>query len=140
MKIYLKSGWELKVLAIKPSVYLLDIDFKRLIDKMFNKMQYFDHLKYTSSYTFFSFSVFVVWKTAANDEKKGQAVIDIRKLNNLVILNTYLFLLQSEIIINVQGYTNLTMLDAALFFYQWLFYLNYCYMFPVVTYRGQKTF
>lgn len=45
-------------------------------------MQRFGRLKYTSLYTLFSFLVFVVWKTAANGEKKGQVVVDIRKLND----------------------------------------------------------
>ena len=44
-------------------------------------------------------------------------MVDIHKLNDLVILETYPLSLQSDILGNVQGYTNLTVLDAALFFY-----------------------
>lgn len=54
----------------------------------------------------FSFSIFVIWKMAANDEKKSQAIVNIWKLNNLVIFNAYPLLFQLEIISNVQGYTN----------------------------------
>lgn len=43
--------------------------------------------------------------------------MDIRKLNNLKLPDAYLLPLQSEIIANVQGYTNLVVLDAASFFY-----------------------
>lgn len=42
-----------------------------------------------SFYTLFSFLVFIVWKIAANNEKNSQAVVDIRKLNDLVISDTY---------------------------------------------------
>lgn len=53
----------------------------------------------------------------ADKEKKTKAIIDIWKLNNLVIFNVYLFLLQSDIIASIQGYTNLAILNIASFFY-----------------------
>lgn len=62
--------------------------------------------------------------------------MDIQKLNDLVIPNAYPLPLQSEIIANVQGYTNLAVLDAASFFYQWLLHSDHCYIFTVVTHRG----
>lgn len=80
-------------------------------------MQRFGRLTYISFYTPFSFLVFVVWKMVANGKKKGQAVVDIWKLNNLIILDAYLLPLQLEIVTNIQGYTNLAVLDAASFFY-----------------------
>ena len=65
MKVHLKSGWETKVLTIKPSVYSLDIEAKRLVNKTFDKMTYLGRPKYTILYTPFSFSIFVVYKTNA---------------------------------------------------------------------------
>lgn len=44
--------------------------------------------------------------------------MDIEKLNNLVISNAYPLFLQSEIIANIQKYTNLAIFNAASFFYQ----------------------
>lgn len=44
--------------------------------------------------------------------------MDIWKLTNLVIPDIYPLLFQSEIIANVQEYTNLAILDTASFFYQ----------------------
>ena len=72
---------------------------------------------YTTSYISFSFSIFVVYKINAKREKKRRAVVNICKLNNLVIMDAYLLSLQSDIIANVQGCTNLAILDAILFFY-----------------------
>ena len=77
MKVNLKLGWESKISSIKPKVYPLGIDNKRLVNKTFDKLQRLSRLKYTTSPTPFSFPVFVIWKTAANGEKKGQAVVDI---------------------------------------------------------------
>ena len=133
MKVHLKSGWETKVSSIKPMVYPLGIKAKRLVDETFDKMQRLGRLKYTTSHTPFSFPVFVVYKTNAKGEKKGRAVFDIRKLNDLVIPDAYPLPLQSDIIASVQGCTNLAVLDAALFFYQWLLYPDHQYMFTFVT-------
>ena len=68
---------------------------------MFDKMQHLGRLKYTTSYTPFSFPVFVVYKTNAKEEKKERAVVNIRKLNNLVIPDAYPLPLQSDIIASV---------------------------------------
>lgn len=120
MKVHLKSGWESKVSAIKPRVYPLGNNSKQLVDQTFDEMHRLGRLKYTDAHTPFSFPVFVVWKTTADGEKKDRAVVDIRKLNDLVIPDTYPLPLQSDIIASVQGCTNLAVLDAASFFHQWL--------------------
>ena len=140
MKVHLKPGWETKVSAIKPRVYPLGIEAKRLVDETFDEMQRLGRLKYTTSHTPFSFPVFVVYKTNAKGEKKRRAVVDIRKLNDLVIPDAYPLPLQSDIIASVQGCTNLAVLDAASFFYQWLLHPDHRYIFTVVTHRGQETF
>ena len=61
----------MKVSDIKPRVYLLDINSKRLVDEIFDELQRLGRLKYTISHTLFSFPVFVIWKTTANGEKNG---------------------------------------------------------------------
>lgn len=84
---------------------------------MFDKMHRLSRLKYITLHTPFSFPVFVVYKMNAKEERNGRAVVNICKLNNLVISDAYFFHLQSDIIANVQGCTNLAVLDATLFFY-----------------------
>lgn len=84
--------------------------------------------------------MFVIYKTDFHGKRKGRAVVDIRKLNNLVLPDSYPLPLQSKIIANVQGYTNLAVLDAASFFYQWLLHPDHRFMFTVITHRGQETF
>lgn len=95
----------------------MGIKTKRLVDKIFDKMQHLSHLKYTTLHTSFSFPVFVVYKINTKREKKRRAVVDIHKLNDLVIPDAYLFFLQFDIIASVQECTYLAVLDAVLFFY-----------------------
>lgn len=75
------------------------------------------HLKFIINPTLFSFPVFVIWKANAQDKKKSCAMVNIQKLNKLVLLDSYPLLLQSKIITNVQSCTNLAILDAISFFY-----------------------
>lgn len=140
MKVHLKLRWETKVSAIKPRVYLLGIKAKRLVNKTFDKMQRLSRLKYTTSYTSFSFPIFVVYKTNTKGEKKRYTVVNIRKLNDLVIPDAYPLPLQLNIIANVQRCINLAILDVALFFYQWLLHLDHQYMFTIITHQEQKIF
>lgn len=81
-------------MAIKLRVYPLSIKAKPLVNKTFDKMQCLDRLKYTTSHTLFSFHVFVVYKINRKRERKRRAIVDIRKLNDLVIPNVYLLPLQ----------------------------------------------
>lgn len=117
MKVPLKSGWEAKVSAIKPRIYPLGNETCQLVDEMFDKMYRLGRLKFTSEHTPFSFPVFVVWKLDAEGKKKSRAVVDIQKLNEIILPDSYPLPLQSEIIANVWEYTNLAVLDATSFFY-----------------------
>lgn len=117
MKVPLKPGWESRVSAIKPRVYPVGNDFCRVVDETFDKMYCQSRLKFITNLTPFSFPVLIVWKPDADGKKKGRAVIDIRKLNEMVFPDSYLLPLQSEIIANVQRYTKLALFDAVSFFY-----------------------
>lgn len=66
------------------------------------------------------------------------AVVNICKLNDLVIPDAYLLFLQSDIIASVEGYTNWAILDTASFFYQRLLHLDHQYMFTVVIHQEQE--
>lgn len=101
MKILLKPDWETKVSFIKSRVYSLGNNVQQLVENIFNKMYKQRSLKFTTDPTSFSFPVFVIWKIDARGKKKGRSIIDIRKLDKLLLSNSYLLLLQSEIIANV---------------------------------------
>lgn len=115
MKLPLKPGRKAKVSAIKSRVYLLRNKTRQLVNKTFDKMHYLAYFKFTSEYTLFNFSVFIVWKLDAKGKKKGRVVVDIQKLNKMVFPNIYSLSFQSEIIANVQECTNFAILDTAFF-------------------------
>ena len=140
MKVSLKPGWETKVSAIKPRFNPLGNDAQHLVHDTFDKIHRQGRLKFTTNPTPFSFPVFVVWKSDSDGKRKGRAVVNIRKLNDLVLPDSYPLPLQSEIIANVQGYTNLAVLDATSFFYQWRLHPDHYFLFTIVTHRGQETF
>ena len=140
MKVSLKPGWEAKVSAIKPRIYPLGNKARQLVDETFDEMHRLGRLKFTTGHTLFSFPVFVVWKLDADGRRKSRAVVNIQKLNDMVLSDSYPLPLQSEIIANVQACTNLAVLDAASFFYQWLLHPDHRFMFTVVIHRGQETF
>lgn len=116
MTVFLHTDWQSHLHTMKPRVYPLGNEAKALVNETFDNLQRQGRLVYTQTHTLFSFPIFVVWKPGPNG-KKGQAVVDIRKLNNLVVPNTYLLLLQSDIITTVRECTHLAVLDAASFFY-----------------------
>ena len=118
MKVPLKPDWKAKISAIKPKMYPLGNEAHQIVDKTFDKMHCLSRLKFTSGHILFSFLVFVIYKLDAKSKRKNRAVINIQKLNNMVLLDSYPLPLQSEIIANVQGCTNFAVLDATSFFYQ----------------------
>lgn len=103
---------------IKPRVYLLGNENRQVVNKTFHKIHHLGHLKFITKHILSVFLIFIIWKPNAEGKKKGRAMIDIQKLNEMVLPNSYLLPLQSEIIANVQGCTNFTVLDVASFFYQ----------------------
>ena len=140
MTVPFKDDWQAKLANIKPKVYLLGVKARTLVDETFDKLQQQGRLLYTQGHTPFSFPVFVVWKPEPNGTKKRRAVVDIRRLNKLVVPDAYPVPLQSDIIASVRGRTHLAILDAASFFYQWHLHPDFCYMFTIITHRGQESF
>ncbi len=140
MTVPLKPSWESKVSAIKPRIYPLGNEARRVVNDTFDKMHKQGRLEYTTDSTPFSFPVFVIYKTDLHGKRKGRAVVDIRKLNKLVLPDSYPLPLQSEIIAGVQECSNLAVLDATSFFYQWRLHPNHRFMFTVITHCSQKIF
>lgn len=101
IKISLKPSWKSKVLFIKSRVYPLDNNARCLVDNTFDEMHKQGHLQFTTDLTLFSFPVFIIWKTDVQGKKKSRAVVDICKLNEWVLSDSYFLLLQSEIIANI---------------------------------------
>lgn len=89
MTVPLKPSWKSKVLAIKLRIYPLDNKTRYVVHNIFDKIYKHGHLEYTIDPTLFSFLVFVIYKTELHKKRKSQIIVDIRKLNNLVLLEFY---------------------------------------------------
>lgn len=140
MKVQLKQSWESKISSIKPKLYPLKNNNWRIVDETFDEMHKQRRLKFITELTPFRFLIFIVSKADTKSNKKSRTVVDIQKLNELVLLDSHPLPLQSEIIANVSGCTNLVVLDVISFFYQWCLYLDHCFMFIVIIHYGQKIF
>lgn len=79
---------------IKPKVYPLGNEFHQLVNKTFDELHRRDRLKFTMKHNHFSFPVFVIWKTDVEGKKKSRAVVDIQKLNDMVLPDSYSLSLQ----------------------------------------------
>jgi len=86
-------------MAVKAlKVYPLGTKDRKVVDKTFNKLHEQDRMSWTTTSTPFSYPVFVVWKTLPLGERKGRAVVDIRRLNQISQTDSYPLPLQTDII------------------------------------------
>jgi len=79
----------------------------------------------------------VVWRTV-HGEQKGRVVVDLRQLNKIAIPDNYPLPLQAEVIESIRGKGYIMVIDATLFFFQFLVYPDYCDRFMVVSPRGME--
>ena len=139
MKLPLRHDWQDKVSG-KAKIYPLGIRDREVIDKVFDELHEQGRLEWTKEATPFSFPVFVVWKTLIDGKAKGRPVVDIRRLNELLVRDAYAVPLQGDVIDMLTGCLHISIMDATSFFYQWRVHPAYRYMQTVVTHRGQETF
>ena len=69
----------------------------------------------------------MVWKKDDAGQPKGRVVVDIRALNRIVVPDAYLIPNQADILADISGCKYITVVDGALFFYQYLVNLNHRY-------------
>ena len=136
MKLQLRNDWQDKMAGKgKAKIYPLGFKDREVIDKVFNELHSQGRLEWTKESTPFSFPVFVVWKGT-----KGRPVVDIRRLNEMLVRDAYAVPLQQDVIEMLAGCPFISVMDATSFFYQWRVHPAYRHMQTVVTHRGQETF
>ena len=138
MKISLKDNWQFKVIE-KFKIYSLNTKNKEILNKTFDDFHEKNRFKWTDKTTFFSYSVFIAWKTV-NEIRKDKTVVDIKKLNDFIVSKAYSMFFQSEIINDLKDCTHIFVLDANFFFYQWRMHSNDTYKLTVVTHWKQEIF
>ena len=121
-------------------VYSLSTKDKDMIDKIFDKLHAQDKLSWTSQFTFFDYSVFVVWSTTSSEERKKRVVVNIWELNKIIISNSYSMSLQTKIIIAVTECQYIFVVNAQKYFHQWQMKVADRNKLTVVSHWEQKQF
>lgn len=116
MKFSLRDNWQDRI-SDKVKVYLLDLKDKEVVNKTFDELYQQERLKWTRQLISFRYSVFVVWKTNRDDERKERVVVNIRDLNELLLSDAYSISLQVDVIKRLINCTHISILDAMSFFY-----------------------
>lgn len=118
MQISLKDCWE--DIKLSNKVYPLEQNNKKYVDDTFDKLHQQKQMERTSSSTSISLLVFVVWRNILEKnfiKQKGRAVVNIRKLNMIVVKNSYLLPLLNDMIASVRGAYYITLVNVIKFFY-----------------------
>ena len=113
MKILLKNDWKSFILN-KIKIYSLSIHDRRLINEIFDHFHDFDKLSWTMNSTWFSYSIFCVWKTFFFNEKK-KVIVNIRDLNVIIKSNVYLILMQINVVLVILNYFYIIVVNCVIF-------------------------
>ena len=138
MRLSLRNDWQDRI-SNKFKMYSLNNENKKIIDNTFDELHEKERLIWTTIFTSFFYFVFVVWKTI-NEIRKNRAVVNIRDLNKLFLLDVYSLSLQNDIISDFRKCTHISILDATTFFYQWRIYFDDVYKQIIVTHKEQEIF
>jgi hypothetical protein len=91
-----------------------------IIDTVLNKFHSQGKFEWIIKSTLYAFPVFVAWRTLYKDRiptRKSRAVVDIQKLNRVVVSDAYPIPLQSDIIRAMFGCKYISVIDGTDFFY-----------------------
>ena len=104
-------------------VFKLSSEDRTFVNKKFDVLHEQNKFEWTSKFTFYAFSVFVVWHMMYLPEKAPQrkncVMMNIRGLNKIIEFDVYSMSLQSDIISCVQGCKYISIMNCASFFHQW---------------------
>ena len=114
MKILLKDNWQSKIIE-KSKIYSLDTKNRKILDKTFDDFHKKDCFEWTNKTTFFSYSIFIIWKTI-NEIRKNRTIVDSKEPNDFIIFDAYSIFSQLKIINDLKNYTHISVLDANAFF------------------------
>jgi hypothetical protein len=137
-RLSLKKEWQDK-LIVKIKIYSLNTNDKKMINDIFNRLQTQNKLKFIIVATSFAYLVFVVW-TIKNNVRKERVIMNIRKLNSLLVSNVYSVSSQSEIIDDLFERKYFSILNVNAFFYQWRMHSDDAYKQTIIIHREQKIF
>ena len=136
MSITLKPDFEVLKSA---RVYSVGFKNRAIIDVIFDKMHKKDKMTWTTQFTFFNFSTFVVWRDISSGVK-NRVVVDIREFNKIALSDFYSLLLQSDIINAIADYEYINTIDVVDWFYQFNVQRVNRHKFTIISHCDQEQF
>ena len=126
-------------------IYFFDELNREAIDKKFDKLHVQNKMKWTTEFISFSWLIFVIWKTVYEglekvSKRKLRVVVDIRDLNKIVIIDSYLLPLQIDVIDMLLSMENINIFNDVFFFLQFDVWLSNWYKQIVASHRGLEYF
>ncbi len=87
-------------MIVKIKIYSLNTNDKKIVNDTFNRLQTQNILKFIIVATSFAYSIFVIW-TVKNEMRKKRVIMNIRELNNFLVLNAYCHVMWLLIILKI---------------------------------------
>ncbi len=136
MFIDLKFDWTNKIKLNK--IYFLKSNEEILINKIFDNLHAKDKMKWSIKLISFEYSIFVIYRTIMKNEKlvrKNRVVMNIKKLNAIIVFDAYLMSAQTNIIVVIIECQYIFVINVLKYFYQWTIKFDDQHKLTMIFYR-----
>lgn len=141
-KRWMKIKTILEQLSDSARVFKIESKNRDFIDKEFDSLHKVEKMKWTTSFTSYVFSVFVIWITIRLSEKestrKKRVIVDIRDLNKISEFDVYSMSLQQDLLGAVHECSYVSLMNCVSFFHQWLIALENRHKLTMITHRDSE--
>jgi hypothetical protein len=141
MSINLKSNWVDKIKSNR--IYFLESDKRVIVNEIFDNLHVKEKMKWFTNSTSFDYSIFVIYRTIIKNDKlirKKRVVIDIRKLNAIILTDAYSMSAQTNIIVAVTECLYISVMNVLRYFYQWAVKFEDRHKLTIISHREQEQF
>ncbi len=141
MSITFKFDWADKIKSNK--IYSLRSKERVIVNEIFDNLHDKEKMKWFTNFISFEYSIFVIYKTVMKDDKftrKDRAIIDIWKLNAIIVIDVYLMSAQTNITVAVAECLYIFVVNVLEYFYQWTVKFDDRHKLTIISHREQKQF
>ncbi len=141
MSITLKFDWADKIKSNK--IYSLRSKERIIVNEIFDNLHDKEKMKWFTNFTSFEYSIFVIYRTVMKDDKltrKDRAIIDIKELNAIIMIDVYFMSAQTNIIVAIAECLYIFVMNVLKYFYQWTVKFDDRHKLTIIFHRKQKQF
>ena len=120
-------------------IYSLKVKNRQFVDETFDKLYKQEKFHWTTQFTEFSYSIFVIWRNTFAEEKK-RVIVDIRGFNDITQADSYPLSLQQNVIAEVIDLVYIFTMNAVDWFHQFSVKRFDRHKFTIVNHKEQKKF